>query len=115
MEGGAEPGEFGDHLDQAGAEQGFAAGEANFFDAERDHEADHADVVGDGEFGVLRAFVAGAAVDALVVAAVGDGDAEVGDGAAEGVAQAGLSVLRVRAGAASAVRATSSAGCGYSR
>jgi outer membrane lipoprotein SlyB len=45
------------------------------------------DVVGDGEFGVLGALVAGAAVDALVVAAVGDGDAQIGDGAAEGVAQ----------------------------
>ena len=36
---------------------------------------------------VLRTFVAGAAVDALVVAAVGDGDAQVGDGPSEPVAQ----------------------------
>jgi hypothetical protein len=90
VEGGAELGELGDHVDQAGAEEGFAAGEADFFDAERDHEADHADVVGDGEFGVVRALIAGAAVDALVVAAVGDGDAEIGDSAVEGVAEAGL-------------------------
>ncbi|HEV2646507.1 MAG TPA: hypothetical protein VGU46_09105 [Acidobacteriaceae bacterium] len=48
------------------------------------------DVVGDGKFGVGGGFFAGAAIEALVVAAVGDGDAEVGDGAAEAVAQARL-------------------------
>jgi hypothetical protein len=36
----------------------------------------------------LRAVVASAAVDTAVVAAVGDGDAEVGDGAAVAVGQA---------------------------
>ena len=86
--GGAHLGERGNHLHQAGAQEGFAAGEADFLDAEGDEDPHHAEVVGDGALGVLRAFVAGAAVDALVVAAVGDGDAEVGDRTAEGVAQA---------------------------
>jgi hypothetical protein len=87
-EGGTKLGELGDHLDEACAQEGFAAGEADFLDAEGDQDADHAEVVGDGQLAVLRALVAGAAVDALVVAAVGDGDTQVGDGAAVGVAEA---------------------------
>ena len=96
MVGGAQLGELGDHLHQAGAQQRFAAGEADLLDAERDQDPHHAQVVGDGQLGILRAFVAGAAVDALVVAAVGDGDAQVGDGPAEGVAQARAVGLHAR-------------------
>jgi hypothetical protein len=79
--------QLGDHLDQAGAQQRFA-GEAHHFDAERDQDAHHAQIVGDGKLGVGGGIVAGAAVDAAVVAAVGDGDAEVGNGAVAGIAQA---------------------------
>ena len=86
--GGAHLRQFGDHLDQAGAQQGFAAGEAHLLDAERDQDAHHSQILGDGKLGIGCGFVAGAAVDALVVAAVCDGDAEVGDGPPEGVAQA---------------------------
>ena len=87
-EGGAHARQLGDHLDQAGAQQRFAAGEAHLLDAKRDEDPDHAQIVGDGKLGERRAFDARAAVYAAVVAAVGDGDAEVGDGPPEGVAQA---------------------------
>ena len=85
-----------DHLDEAVAKQRLAAGQPDLFDAQRDEDADHAQVVCDGELGVLRALVAGAAVDALVVAAVGDGDAKIGDGAAVAVAQACLRTAEIR-------------------
>ncbi len=88
-----------DHLDEAAAKEGFAAGEANLFDAEIDKGADHAEVVVDAQLGEVGALVAGAAVDAAVVAAIGDGDAEVGDGAAELVAE---TAFRWRSRAASA-------------
>jgi hypothetical protein len=66
----------------------IGSGEAHHFDAERDQDAHHAQIVGDGKLGVGGGIVAGAAVDAAVVAAVGDGDAEVGNGAVAGIAQA---------------------------
>ena len=84
---GAQGGEGADEVEEAGAEEGLAAGETDFFDAERDEEADEAEVIGDGELGEEGTLVAGTAVDAAIVAAVGDGDAEVSDGAAVAVAQ----------------------------
>ena len=54
----------------------------------RDEELDEAEVFVDGEFGILGAIFAGAAVDAFVVAAVGDGDAQIVDDAAVAVGQA---------------------------
>ena len=86
--GGAPACQLLDHLGEVTAEEGFTAGEADFFDAEGDEVADDAEVVFGGELGVLGADLAGAAVDALVVAAVSDGDAEVGDLAAVAVEQA---------------------------
>ncbi len=79
--------QFLDQFDQAAAQQGFAAGEADLFDAEADEELDEAEVFVDRQFGVLCAEFAGAAVDALVVAAVGDGDAQVVDDAAVAIGQ----------------------------
>ena len=64
-------------FDDIAAQQRLAAGEADFGDAETDEEADEAEVFVDGQLGILRAHFAGAAVDAFVVAAIGDGDAEV--------------------------------------
>ena len=60
---------------------------ADLFDAERDEDPDHAEVVFDGKFGELGALVAGPTVEAPVVAAVGDGDAEIGDEATELIVQ----------------------------
>ena len=47
----------------------------------------HTEVVGERQVAVQRAFVASAAVDTLVVAAIGDRDPEIGDGAAEFVGE----------------------------
>jgi hypothetical protein len=86
-EGGADLGKLPNEVDEASPEERFASGEANLLDAEGDKEADDAEVVGDGELVVKSAFITGAAVNTTVVAAVGDGDAKVGDGATEAVAQ----------------------------
>ena len=67
------------HLQEVLAEEGFSAGEADFFDAQIDEGANEAKVFAGCELGVLRSNLAGAAIDTLVVAAVGDGDAQVGD------------------------------------
>ena len=103
VEGGAGEGAQGregaDEVKKAGAEEGFAPGEADFFNAQRDEEADEAEVVGDGELGEEGPLVAGAAVNAAVVAAIGNGDAEIGDGAAEAVAQDRCRRERCRRGA----------------
>ena len=88
--GCAPGGEFANHFYEIAAEEGFAAGEADFFNAEGDEVADEVEVFFGFEFGVLGAYIAGTAVDAFVVAAVGDGDAEVGDGAAVAVYHARL-------------------------
>ncbi len=77
-----------DEVEEAIAEERLAAGEANFLDAERDEEAKDAGVVVEGELGGLGSAGPGAAVDAAEVAAAGDGEAEVGEGAAVAVDQA---------------------------
>ena len=81
-------GDFANERGQVPAKERFAAGEADLFDTEGDEDADDAQVVGQGQFAVLGAVVAGAAVDAAVVAAVRHGDAQVSDGAAVAVGQA---------------------------
>src|SRR5450631_3758340 len=85
--------QLADHLQQALAQQRLSASEANFFDAQRNKDADEAEIVGNGQLSVLRAIVAGAAVDALVVTAICNGDAEIGNGAAVAVPEP-LSGLR---------------------
>ena len=70
-----------DHYGQIAPQEWFSAGEAHFFNAEGDEVADEAEVIFGGEFGVLCACLSGAAVDAFVIATVGDGDAQVGDDA----------------------------------
>jgi hypothetical protein len=80
----------GDHFDEAATQEGFAAGQPDLGDAEADKDGDQAQVLLDGEFGILRPDLAGSAVDALVIAAIGDGDAEVVNDAAMAVCEAGI-------------------------
>jgi hypothetical protein len=89
---GLELGGFADEVEQALAEGGFAAGEANFFNAQRNEDAQDAGVVGQGQLGEGCAVVARAAVNAAVVAAVGDGEPEVGQDAAVAVGEARCAV-----------------------
>jgi hypothetical protein len=65
------------------AQQRLPACDADFRDPKRDEYACHAQVIFKWQLAVERAFVAGPAIDALVVAAVGDRDPQVGDGATE--------------------------------
>ncbi len=58
-----------------------------FSNAQGDEDPDHPQVILHGQLGKLSTLGAGAAVDALVVAAVGDGDTQIGDGASELVFQ----------------------------
>ena len=79
--------ELSDQIEQAVAKKRLAAGETNFCDAEIDEEADEAQILVDGQLGILRADFAGAAVDAFVIATVGDGDAQIVDGSAVAVGE----------------------------
>src|SRR5271155_2123825 len=79
----AELGEVANEIDDAFSQQRLAAGEANLGDAHPDQHARHAQVIRERQISVERAFVSGAAIDTLVVAAVGNGDPQIGDRAAE--------------------------------
>ena len=68
-------------------QQGLAAGQPDLGDAQADKDARQAQIVGDRHLGKLWPIVAGAAVDALVVAAVGDRDAQIADAASEFVGE----------------------------
>ena len=80
--------QLADEVDHALAQQRLSAGDADFLDSKFDAEhARHAQIVGKRQIAVERALVPGAAVDTLVVAAVGDRDPQIGDGAAEFVGE----------------------------
>ena len=59
------------------AQKGLASGQADFFDAQGDEDADDPQVVIHGQFGKLSTLGAGAAINTLVVAAIGNGYAQV--------------------------------------
>jgi hypothetical protein len=87
---GAKAGEFTDEIDEAAAQERLAAGEADLGDAEGDEKADEAEVLLNAKLGILRANFPSAAVDTLIVAAVGDGDAQVVNHPAMAISEAGL-------------------------
>ena len=78
--------EVRDEIFHAGADGGFAASHAHFFDAERFEHAREAIELRPGQDFVMLAIifrVGGAAVHATEIAAIGDRDAQVGDLPAE--------------------------------
>src|ERR1700751_5055968 len=85
---GAQLRDFADEGGEVAAEQRLTASETDLLDAERDEDADEAQVIVQRQPAVLGAVIAGPAVDAAVVAAVGDGDAQISNGAAVAVGQA---------------------------
>ena len=89
---------------QPAAQQRFAAGEADLGDPQVDEKPDDAQIFVDGEVGVLGAVLAGAAVDALVIAAVGDGDAQIVNHPAVAVGEPGGAHFRNRRGEGSCHR-----------
>ena len=79
----AKAGKLAHELNYALAQQRLSAGQANLVDAHVDKHARHAQIILEGQVTIQRALIAGAAIDTLVVAAVGDGDPQICDGAAE--------------------------------
>ena len=79
-------------FDHALAQQRLAAGDADLLDSESDQHSRHAQIVGERQIAVERALVPGAAVNTLVVAAIGDRDPQIGDGAAEFVGERHVSL-----------------------
>jgi hypothetical protein len=79
--------EIADVLNNASAQQRLTAGETNLRDPQRNQHARHSQIIGKRQFPVKRAFITGPAIDALVVAAVRDGNPQVGYGAAEFVGE----------------------------
>lgn len=71
--------QFADEIDQAMAQQRLTARKAHLLNAQPDKNSNHAQVIGKGQIRIKRAFIPGPAVDALVIAAVGDTDPEIGD------------------------------------
>ncbi len=59
------------------AQQRLAPGQAHFFDTQGHEDPDDPQIVFHGQFGKLSALGAGAAVDAFIIAAVGDGNTKI--------------------------------------
>src|SRR5437764_12365381 len=70
------------------AQERLTTGDAHLFDALRDEQPHHAQIIRHGQIGVNSSFIPGPAVDTLVVTAVGDRDPQIGDGAAVLVSEA---------------------------
>src|SRR4051812_3727014 len=80
--------QFANEIGKTLSQQRFATRQPNFLDSKRNEHTRHTQVVFDWQLGILRAVVAGSAIDAAVVAAIGDGDTQVGNAAAVLVEQA---------------------------
>src|SRR5581483_11574220 len=65
------------------AKQRLAAGQANLCNAHADEHPRHPQVIRKGQIAIERTLVPCPAVDTLIVAAIGDGNPQVGDGASE--------------------------------
>src|SRR6516164_9871841 len=71
------------HVEDAFAQQRLAASQPDFGNPQRNEEPSDAQIIPDWHFGKLRAISARAAVDTLVIAAVGDGDPQIADAPSE--------------------------------
>ena len=87
IEGRADGAQIPDEVEQTGTQQGFTAGQPHLLDAEVDHQPDHRGIVRNRKLGAAKSMLASPAVDAAIVATIGDGDPQVGDRTAEAVAQ----------------------------
>src|SRR5579872_2178769 len=72
-------GQLANEIDDPAAQQRFATGEPNLRNPHVREYTRHAKVVGEWEIAVERTFVAGPAVNTLVVATIGDRDPQVSD------------------------------------
>jgi hypothetical protein len=84
---GAQVRQFLNQLNKPAAQEWFTASQPYLCDSEAYKKLDQAQVFVNAQFGILRADFAGPAVDALVVASVGDGNTQVVDDASVAVGQ----------------------------
>src|SRR5262249_36379448 len=78
---------FANEIRQMRTQQRLAAGDAHLLDAQIHENSRQAEVISKRQLSVEGAFISGAAINTLIVAAVGDRDAQVGDGASELICQ----------------------------
>jgi hypothetical protein len=83
----AEHSEIANVVNNASAQQGLTAGETNLCDSHSHQNARHAQIIGKRQFPIKRAFISSPAINAFVITAVGDGNPQVGYGAAEFVGE----------------------------
>ena len=74
---------FSHELDHAFAKQRLAARDPDLRDPERNQHTRHPQIIFEWQIAVERALIAGAAIDTLVIATIGDGDPQVSNSAAE--------------------------------
>src|SRR4051812_46994014 len=79
--------QLADELDHAMPEQRLATRDANLLYSLRHEQSHHTQVIRHWQVGIDRALIPRPAVDTLIVAAVGDRDPQIGDGAAVLVAK----------------------------
>src|SRR5882672_8835100 len=75
----AQGGQFADKTHQAIAQQRLTAGKPDFLDTRADENPDQTQIISKRQLRILRALIARAAIDALVIAAVRDADPQIGD------------------------------------
>jgi len=95
---GAKTSELLDKLYEAAAQERFSTREPDLGDAEIDKELDEPQVLLNIELGILRSDFSRSAVNAFVVAAIGDGDAQIVDGSPMTVSQPRVGKHRRRKG-----------------
>ena len=71
--------QIANEIHQTITQQRLATGEPDLFDAGLNEDPHQTQIVGKWQFRILSAFISGAAVNALVIAAVRDADAQVSD------------------------------------
>src|SRR5438270_5610559 len=80
--------QLADKIHHAVSQQRLSAGNADFLNPLGDEEPHHSEIVCHRQVSVDRALIPGTAIDTLVVAAIGDRDPQIGDGAAVLVSEA---------------------------
>ena len=75
--GGAQRCQFSNEFYKPALQQRLAACQTHLAYTQVDKQLDQAEVLINSQLGILRPHFAGSAIDAFVIAAVGDGDAEI--------------------------------------
>ena len=92
------PGQFLHQIHQPAPQQRLAARQPHLGDPQPHKQPDQTQILVDPQLGILRPHLARPAIDALVVAAVSDGDAQVVDHPPVAVGQPGCGSRGVKSG-----------------